>query len=227
MTNKYGNIQQLIDLWSVYEELHSKLDYLQFGRWLLNNKSLVEKSDYTTNNLIPKENEPEEQIDYAEERQLMFSTISALARLQDFYIKKFFEGLSINNLLEFNFLFLINKKPLLRKKEIIDYHHVEYTTGIDIIKRLIKLKLVTESKDQLDKRSKRLKITSEGKRVLMEALIRINKITQMFFEVIPSGNWMSCLNVLRTLEDYHKKIFVKNAANTSYEILDTIQNTEG
>jgi DNA-binding MarR family transcriptional regulator len=161
----------------------------------------------------------------ADAKQLFFSLISRLSRLQDFYTKKFFEGLPLNNLLEFNFLFYINKNASIRKKEIIDYHHVEYTTGIDIIKRLIKLLLVSESKDQLDKRSKRLKITSEGKRVLMEALIRINKITHVFFEILENENWMGCMKVLSALEDYHKKIFAKSNTNTSYELLNTINST--
>jgi DNA-binding MarR family transcriptional regulator len=151
--------------------------------------------------------------------------LSRLSRLQEFYTKKFFDGLPLNNLLEFNFLFLINKKPLLRKKEIIDYHHVEYTTGIDILKRLIKLQLITESMDPLDKRSKRLKITNEGKKVLMEALIRYNEITQIFFEVLPSVDWDDCLKQLLILEEFHSKIYQKNASSTGYEILSTLQTT--
>ena len=156
-------------------------------------------------------------------RQRFLEVIFSLSRLQDFYVKKLFEGLPLNNLLEFNFLFSLNKNISFKKKEIIDYNLVEYTTGIDIIKRLIKLQLVIEFTDQLDKRSKRLKITSDGKRVLVDALIVLNKIGYLFFDDHQHKKWEVCMQNLTDLVEYHRKIFIRSNSGTRYDILQIIE----
>lgn len=226
MANKYNHIHKLINLWDAFEQSNLSPDIVNFGKWLVNNKDQLTDVTYINNkqntDSTPKR-EPENEPDT---KQQFFSLISRLSRLQDFYVKRFFEGIPLNNLLEFNFLSYINKNTSLRKKEIINYHLVEYTTGIDIIKRLIKLNLVSESKDLLDKRSKRLKITTEGKRILMQALISMNKIGYVFLEIQNTNNLVQCLEVLSGIEEYHRNIFAKNNMNTSYEILHSIYPSE-
>jgi DNA-binding MarR family transcriptional regulator len=223
MTNRYNNIQLLISLWADFELSESEPDISNFGEWLItmhkpeNNQNA--EQDSVSNS--PGKQEKEDEI-----RQSFLGLISRISRLQDFYIKRLFEGIPLNNLLEFSFLSFINKNASIRKKEIINYHLVEYTTGIDIIKRLIKLGLVSETKDMLDKRSKRLKITTEGKGILMQALISMNKIGAIFLNRQKTENLSNILKVLAEIEEYHRKVYAESSTNTSYEILQSSSTSE-
>lgn len=220
MKNKYDTIQQLISFWQEFEETNPSAEIAAFGRWLNIEKtthSLSQSSDIRTE----KEQIPGRA--QANAQQRLMEIISRISRLQDFYTKKLFEGLPLSNLLEFNFLFSLNKNTSFKKKELIDINLVEYTTGIDIIKRLIRLQLVNEFPDQIDKRSKRLKITSEGKKVLIDALLVVNKIGNLFFGNHQIDRWEYCMQNLSALEVYHKNIFIRGNTATGYEILKIIQ----
>ena len=225
MRTNYGNIQRLISFWQEYEETNPTQDFPGFGRWL-SKKCADDTSLFTLNKNSGDELSHGEIRNEGDlnNRQQFLEVIFRLSRLQDFYTKKLFEGLPLNNLLEFNFLFSLNKNTSFKKKEIIDYNLVEYTTGIDIIKRLIKLQLVTEFPDQLDKRSNRLKITSAGKRVLVDALIVINKIGDLFFDNRQHNCLDICLQNLSELVAYHRKIFNRNNSGTRHNILQIIKD---
>ena len=132
----------------------------------------------------------------------------------------------MSNFLEFNFLFSLNKHASFRKKEIININLVEYSTGIDIIKRLIKLKLVDEFPDELDKRSKRLRITTEGKRVLIDALMVISKIGKLFFDPFNMEELDGCLQNLNRLESYHTRILNKWNSVSGFEILKILEEND-
>jgi len=227
MKYKYGNIQQLIAYWQEYEEKNPAQDFIGFGRWL----SMKNTNDHSLSPLNLKSGDEMNHGKTEDEgelnnRQKLLEVIFRLSRLQDFYTKKLFEGLPLNNLLEFNFLFSLNKNISFKKKEVIDYNLVEYTTGIDIIKRLIKLQLVIEFTDQLDKRSKRLKITSDGKRVLVDALMVLNKVGNLFFDDRRHNNWVVCMQYLTELEEYHRRIFARSNSGTKYEILQIIKTDD-
>ena len=225
MANKYDEIQRLISLWQEFEKSTIRPDLPKFGDWLKNH--VQEESRSNNGEMKRVENSDEqyinEEIESLPIKQQMMSLFSRLARMQDFYSKKFFDGLPINSLLEFNFLFSINKNVSLRKKEIIGLHLVEYSTGIDILKRLIKLQLVMESRDEIDKRSKRLKMTSEGKKVLVEALIRMNKINDLFFIDYSDRDLEPFLSILYLLDDHHKKLFIRSGSNSSFNILQIFE----
>lgn len=223
MAKKYEGIQQLIQLWQDFEEINPKGEIQNFAEWLLHTNPTINQKNKRDEELQSHLGETSEVRKEDEDKRLFLDLLSRITRLQDFYTKKLFEGLPLNNMQEFSFLFAVNKQTSFRKKEIINYHHVEYTTGIDIIKRLIRMDLLSEFQDPTDKRSKRLKITSEGKRVLMEALITLKKVEDLFFKDMDQNEWKACLPVLSRLESYHSGIFVRNNTANSAQILDLLK----
>ncbi len=227
MKKKYNNIQQLIAYWQEYEETNTTDSFSDFGLWLGKESKIKPTTDSTRDSSSTHEVFEKKMLAFDSNIHHRFLNLfSRLSRLQEFYTRRLFEGLPLNNLLEFNFLFSLNKKVSYKKKEIIDFNLVEYTTGIDIIKRLIRLRLVNEFPDQLDKRSKRLKITSEGKRVLVDALIVINKMGHLFFDNWELENWEPCLHNLSELEAYHAKIFTSGNTFSGYELLQIMKESE-
>ena len=226
MTNKYNQIQRLIGFWQQYEESVIKPEFIEFSNWLGDYlKKGNEHAEGKNGTGVQRQFVIDDTGAFALKQQVN-DLISRLSRLLEFYTKKFFEGLPINSLLEFNFLFSINKNISLKKKEIIGLHLVEYSTGIDILKRLIKQQLLTETRDELDKRSKRLKITPEGKRVLMEALIRMNKINHLFFTKLDENTLNQLLPALNKLDNHHKKVFTKYGSNPDFKILQILESID-
>jgi len=226
MKNKYNNIQQLIAFWQQYEEGTDNPDFSAFGIWLTEpgHEEAVSSGDHPAVDKEPHTHDPAmSEIDI---RQRLLELFSRVNRIQEYYTKRLFEGLPLRNFLEFNFLFSLNKHASYRKKEIIDINLVEYSTGIDIIKRLIKLRLVDEFPDQLDKRSKRLKITPKGKRVLIDALMVISKIGNLLFDPFESEERDCCLHALTRLEHYHTRILNKWNSVSGFEILKIIEEGE-
>ena len=66
--------------------------------------------------------------------------------------------------------------------EIIDLHNLEAPSGIEIIKRLLRNKLIEEFADEEDRRAKRIQITKKGAEGLESIEPQITKIFTKFME---------------------------------------------
>ena len=85
----------------------------------------------------------------------------------------------VSSIDEYSFLLHLNYQDSFRKMEIIELHNLEAPTGIEIIKRLLRKKLVTEFADPADKRAKRIQITPKG---ITEIEAIKPQIDQVFFK---------------------------------------------
>lgn len=221
MPNKYNNIQQLIALWQRYEETAASPNLSDFGKWIASDK-ITEK--YFDNDLDSQTKKSIKSSEEIENKQKFLLLIAKLSRIQEVYIKKFFSGLPINTLLEFSFLFTVNKNQACKKSEVINLLLVEYSTGIDILKRLIRLHLISESVDETDKRSKKLHITAEGKKVLIEALLRLNKIMDFYpcQEHFSEGDFI--ISILDAIDNSHKKIISQHTNKSYFELMQELED---
>ncbi len=224
MQNKYEIFHDLITYWQQYEEQVDKSSIKDFGRWLATRSWNTGNSDTSDDtDALPSKDLDTNEVPDAHLRQQFVSVLSKLSKCQDFYAKKFLDGLPINSLLEYHFLFSLNKSNVLKTIDIISMNMVEYTTGIDIIKRLNKLNLVTVFRDTLDKRNKKIKITSEGKKVLLEAMLRMNRMYEVYLGLLQKRNYGIALNILDKLNKFHTPLFVQSNNKSYFEI---IQMTE-
>ena len=219
MPQKYKIIQQLIDLWQEFEDQEENADFRKFGEWLSERPAEGKKNTYGEEIITTDQINIPYMEGMAIKEKINF-LLSRLSRFYDFYTKKFFSSLPINNQLEFQFLLSLNKSGMPKKTEIIKSQLVEYTTGIDILKRLSRLGLVEEYKDNQDKRSIRVRITSEGKRTLIEALLRIKKINDLFFKETDIKTCRLLINPLITLNNYHTILFDKHSGKNYFEWLE-------
>lgn len=83
---------------------------------------------------------------------------------------------------EYSFLLHLYYQESFRKMEIVELHNLEAPTGIEIIKRLLKNKLIEEFPDKEDKRAKRIKITENGKIEFETIKPKIDEIFNEFTE---------------------------------------------
>ena len=89
---------------------------------------------------------------------------------------------NVSSIDEYSFLLHLDFQDSFRKMEIIELHNLEAPTGIEIIKRLLRNKLIEEFADKEDRRAKRIKITKKGKREIEALKPQIDMIFAKFTE---------------------------------------------
>jgi MarR family transcriptional regulator, lower aerobic nicotinate degradation pathway regulator len=223
-SNKYKTIQRLISYWEEFEENNSNLTIQDFGQWLVQNSN-KETSDNNISSFrdldldLPVYLKYEQSLD---QKNHLLDLISRISRLHEFYIRKFLSNLPINTRLEFVFLYTIDIMESAKKTEVINVHLVEFTTGMDIIKRLLSQGLIVESLNEADKRSKLVHTTEAGKAVLNKTLRQMAAEKEMFLACINSNKWKKIMPTLEELNNFHNSIYLKHNSKNAAELINLV-----
>lgn len=208
MNKEYSIIRQLISLWEEYEDSEQKPNFEGFGGWLSNRES--EGSCPNALDSADLSPETETHLDFyrrmPESRQFL-TLLSRASRFIDFYMKKALEEIDLHSRLEFQFLVTIHEMRNPGKTDVIHFHLVEISTGVETLKRLIKKGLLFESQDSEDKRVRRVSLTPEGESVLARALERFNKLDRLTKSFPSEEKWRNFIPDLLHFNDSHNVIY--------------------
>jgi DNA-binding MarR family transcriptional regulator len=220
MANKYNSVLRLIELWQVYEEEHDAPQLCNFASWMTEKLQSEPDLNVVSAPKRAKIDEPANAVLFQQmdESARFLEYLSRIARLHDFYIKKFFGELQINNRLDYLFLYTLRVKQSAKKSELINLHLVDYTTGMDIIKRLIANGLLSESPDETDKRAKILSVTPAGLSVLEQSERKLAEETKVFLACINTNKWKKSLSLLEEINKFHSGIFMAHNDKTPAEL---------
>ena len=105
----------------------------------------------------------------------------------------------VSSIDEYSFLLHLDYQESFRKMELVELHNLEAPTGIEIIKRLLKNKLIEEFPDQEDRRAKRVKITKSGSLELQNVKPKIDSIFSTFTEPLSLNEKVQISGVLDKL----------------------------
>lgn len=141
-----------------------------------------------------------------------------MARYHEFYTRKALKDLIINTRLEFLFLQSIDQMEKAKKTDLINTYHLEYTTGMDTIRRLKNNGLLDEKQDESDKRAKLLLLTEQGKQVLNQSIKRIADENTLFFAAISENKWKKVLPVLEEIDVFHDEVYQNHGDKPFAEI---------
>ncbi len=134
--------------------------------------------------------------------------IGRLYKFVRFYMKPLLQEAGLNSAEEFGFLASMQELKESNKKDLIAANMVEPTTGLDIIKRLVKNELLREETHPQDGRAKLLLITDKGKQVLRQLFISFDKLP----EILPGLEQQqkeTLLSILEHLDRHHTSSFEK------------------
>jgi len=226
MGDKYNSIKRLIELWDAYEEETDQQELLEFAEWLTLRLKEKPELNLKLSKKRLKNEEPENIAlfkGFGEPIRFLEYT-SRISRLHDFYIKKFFCDLPINNRLEYLFLYTVSKKREAKKTELINIHLIDYTTGMDTIKRLVNNGLLKEMPDETDKRAKLLAITREGEQVLELSGKKISDEIHMFLACISMNKWKKTLSVFEEINEFHSGIYQTHNDKTPAELMNLMDS---
>lgn len=201
-------LKELIDYLSLYEQetstTGSEVNFTDFLGFL--------NSHHVSQNVKISELKGELPAEEFAEREGPDTDISILIvllfRYAKGYIKKALKESKINTADEFSFLITLMAYQSLSKTELIVKQVMEKTSGTEIINRLLKLGLVEQYNDDIDKRSVRVKITLTGRMELVKVLPQMNNVSKVVVGNLNETEKGMLAYMLRKLEHYHNDIFL-------------------
>jgi MarR family transcriptional regulator, lower aerobic nicotinate degradation pathway regulator len=211
---KYQFIKQLIELAEQFEAEHPEdqsQNLMSFAAWL--NGRITSKKPGDTR-IAGQAIAPYETVE-----TVLGRLISFLYRYVRNYCKKSLENSPLITADDFTYLAVLFSRGSMTKMEVIEAHLQEKTTGIEIIKRLIKNGLVAQYNDEADKRSKRLVVTPKGQQVLLGILPGMAQVASLVAGNLTDEEKMQLLYLLNKLHLFHHAIYQENRNMHPEEIL--------
>lgn len=224
---KYHLIKQVIELLETFEEEEiQQKDLLGFAEWVI--ARIKEEPSLNSPEKAKKTYaEYSEHFTYLkniDDKARFLEYISRISRFHEFYIRKYLDGFPLNSRLEFIILFTVDIKGSAKKTDLINMLLIEYTTGMDTIRRLINNDLLEELSDETDKRVKLLRLTTRGKQVLEKGNIKMSEERFMFLACISPNKWKKTLTVLEEINEFHSSIYLNHSDKPSAELSNLIDS---
>ena len=108
---------------------------------------------------------------------------------------------------DFTYLFRLMDYESLTKTQLIEKNAHEKQTGIEIIKRMAKNNLITEVPDENDKRSVRISVTEDGKKVFKESMKQITLASKIMCADFDKKEKETFLKLLKKANIFHHTIY--------------------
>jgi len=179
----------LINHWAVFEKGHPDAEMLDFCRYMLVKEREYEEDQGFLGGAIP----PDLHSKFAK-------LIGRITKIHASLSLPVLKEHGISGFEDFAFLNSVYKLEQPRKTDVINTNFIELSSGLLIIDRLKKNGWVSEKSDEVDKRSKRLSILPEGKKVLELVYKRMAELNQQCFGDIPDDDIMLCIQLIAPVE---------------------------
>ena len=210
MSNEIKLLEQLLPQISEYVKEHENADPRLFSIYLKDR--LFEIDHAKKGNLTPND-----YLNYDAIPQVAFSAmLTRLYRFATRYLKQTFKDRNFKTIDEFGFMATLLKEKQLSKSELINKHLMELTTGVELIKRLVKKGLLEEFDDPRDKRSKLVALTDLGKKELFSVFNDMYDVSLLISGNMTDDEMKSAIELFTKLSQFHEEIFEKDK-NASLE----------
>lgn len=209
MNDCYEDIILLMKKWKDFRELQKDGDIKSFANWISNdNKPAYYKSD--------QEDFIVTQVEKMEEKNSIPDLANRgvighlLARMNLFvknYAKQPFQEIGFKSLEEFRLLQMIDRAENINKSELRNESLMEFSTVVDILKRLTQKGLITQIKNPTDQRASLLSITPEGKSQLLTIYKTLASIEPNVSGDLSLKEQETLINLLLRLNHFHTDYF--------------------
>ncbi|WP_417429090.1 MarR family winged helix-turn-helix transcriptional regulator [Halpernia sp.] len=122
---------------------------------------------------------------------------------------------------DFTYLYRLMDYDSLTKTQLIEKNAHEKQSGIEIIKRLTKHGLVSETPDENDKRSVRISVTEKGRKTFKESMKDITVVSKIMCGNLNNEEKKQLLDSLKKLNIFHNTIYT-NKKTESLEELEAL-----
>jgi DNA-binding MarR family transcriptional regulator len=201
---------KLVNIWDRYSEEDANLDIKGFCLRYLSEKA---ESDSLLASPV-----------FSIEGRLI-SLVNRLNRFAGMYSKKALVHSELNNLEDWGYLITLNHMGSPKKSELISELISEFPSGIEVIKRLLNNELAEEFMDPMDRRSKRLKLTDKGRKVLFETMYYMKDIALLAFGPLTNAEKQLLMSILEKLDGFHLDHYKETRASDYFGAVETLKNS--
>ena len=167
---------------------------------------------------------PDTSVEISDEELLNVALAQHIAHLYRFakgYTKIALEASPLITMDDFLYIGKIMNVGACTKTELIEHNSHEKTSGMEIIKRLLKNGFISQRDDPNDGRSKQLSVTPAGRKEFFGALKGMQKSANLVGGPLSTVEKLHLMHLLQKLYRFHKPLFTgKNA--TLDEMLEQI-----
>jgi DNA-binding MarR family transcriptional regulator len=181
---------ELVNEWGAFEEKHPKANVEDFCRHYLAHQKKEASEPKPERGLLPQKVDA-----------VLVRLLSRIVKLHSIYTTAALDGTGLNQIEEFALLNAIKFLNEPKKTEVIYSCLFELSTGTDMLNRLKKNGFFTEHDDADDKRSKRLKLTEKGEKVLTKAHVKVNQLAEMMMHEMSEDDKRLCIQLLKGTEE--------------------------
>lgn len=213
MSASISLIKGLLDHIETYENEFGNADLKHFSIYLRDKLISSGPAQHATDleNIDFKDYRSLPEVEFAE-------LFTGLFRFVKYYVKKALTNSNIKTLDEFGFLATLTRNKSLLKNELISMHLMETSSGSEILKRLIKNGLISESPDNNDKRAKRVSLTEYGIIEITQVSRDMHKASELVIGNLDSMEIHHALSIFNKLHYYHQHIHDCNKNATLDEL---------
>jgi DNA-binding MarR family transcriptional regulator len=194
----YSNLKKLIDWAEKFDRQlldGQKWDDKNFASWLDNEVNTAKYVD----SVLPEKPKPS-----------LAMAVYFMYKYALFYSRKIFKKSQIYSLDDFSFLASLLPDKKLKKAEVIRKNVAEKSSGNEVLKRLLKQKLIQETNNPDDKRSKLLEITPEGFNEINAVRTQMYKMSSLVDGDLTEQEKTTMLTMLSKLHKFHNPLFEAN-----------------
>lgn len=207
----YTLLANMLPYLEAFEKAEQSNSATEFIAWLQKAPSLETASSRSTSTAISMDSSIDIQI---------IHLVALSHKYVRFLYKKGFKQSLLQTTEDFGFLASLYHFGDLRKNELIQANTSEFTSGMEVIRRLERNGLIESFLDEEDRRARRVKLTKNGLAVFHRALPTLKNISNIATAPLDSSEKKRLLELLHKLNDFHNPIFHEGKDSDLTEIID-------
>ena len=217
MSEQINLIKELLNHFDAYQQTTSNINISDFSRFL--NQQVLQKNNTKESFKVESNFEKENYNNFKQYTEVEFSTLlTNLYRFAKHYIKKAFQDSELRTIDEFGFLATLLRQKSLLKKDLINQHLLETSSGSEVMKRLLSKKLIKELPYEKDKRAKLVSLTPLGVETIMKSFDEMHRVAEIIIGNLSDEELKESLIVFNKLNDFHQQIHKDNRDTSLMEI---------
>lgn len=194
------NCTEILEALLQYQkEENSSKNLSDFAYWILDKERINSTPDAIKSENSLETNEIEEEIS----RLLVL-----MYRHAKGHLKAYLADFPDLNQEDFTYIYALKRAGSLTKIQLIERNVHDRTTGLEVIRRLVKSGLFIEYTDPNDKRSMRVELTKKGEVAFLEIKSVTKKIAKLITGKLNMKEKSKLLEMLRKLDVFHQPLYL-------------------
>jgi DNA-binding MarR family transcriptional regulator len=201
----YLFVQSLLEKAKDFRKSGGAPNLSEFSSWL--NGQFAHQEDQTLF-LFPGES-----VESASSKYIIY-----LYRYAKGYGKKLLKDTPLSSIDDVPYLLMLLFSGPSTKMELIQANVHEKTTGMEILNRLLRLGLVEQHFNLDDKRSRKLSISPEGQKLMLELMKGMDSLSAIVSGNLAPNERSTLLKILHKLNDFHLNVHQESKEKSLEEI---------